>query len=157
MNKTPPKLTGHSQTGTGVLVADREDPQHVWTWGPTTVRLYGTPDEPQLFAQTPGRGQTSVPANRDDLMRFAREVLVFLGEGYGVPLPPWRATTDWPENQTSGRPWFLTRYDDDDPAAAGIPAEDRYRYSTAGVLVRYATEDDARRVADRLNRQEGGE
>lgn len=147
MTKTPPKLR---EPGTYPGHAKLTSTKRAWP-GPESVHLYGTEAAPQLRVHDPNQFFGSgvyLNTTRDDLVRFAREVLAFLGEDYGVQLPPWRPASDG----AGTRPWFLTRYDDEDPAAAAIPAEDRYRYSAAGVLVRYASEDAAQRAARRLNK-----
>ena len=81
-------------------------------------------------------------------MRFAREVLAFLGEDYGVTLPPWRPASDG----AGKRPWFLTRYEGND--GQSVPLEDRYHFDSRGVLIRYASMDSAQRAAGKLNAAE---
>jgi hypothetical protein len=97
------------------------------------------------------RGTSAFNVARDDLVRFFREGLTWLGESNGVQsLPAWR-----PANDGSGkRMWFLTRYSGhDDPS---VPLEDRYHYGANGNLVRYASHGAAQRAADKLNSQEEG-
>jgi hypothetical protein len=112
-------------------------------WGAPSLALYGTPDAPQLFAARPMAGTVAFYPHRDDLMRFAREVLTFLGEGYGVTLPPWRPAS----NGAGKRRWFLYR----DGTGPNTPLADRYHYSAGGILVRYASMETAQHAADKLN------
>jgi hypothetical protein len=116
---------------------------------PAKLTLYGTAEEPQLYADDPDKfGGISVRPRPADLIRFAREVLAFLGEGYGVTLPPWRPAN----NGTGKRIWFLLR--DGCETDQSIPLADRYHYGRNGNLVRYASQATAQRAADRLNAQE---
>lgn len=132
--KLPPAdLHGHaSVTGTDTTY-----------WGPPRLTLYGTAEEPQLYAERPMAGQASLKPRPEDLIRFAREVLAFLGEDYGVELPPWRPAN----NGTGKRIWFLVRGDGD----PRVPLKDRYHFGAGGNLVRYASVDSAQRAADKLN------
>jgi hypothetical protein len=117
-------------------------------WGTPTLTLYGTADKPQMFAARPMAGTVAFYPARIDLVRFARELLAFLGEDYGVTLPPWR-----PASADSGaRPWFLTRYSSDQDQS--VPVEDRYHFGSRGVLIRYASMAAAQRAADELNAAE---
>ena len=115
--------------------------------GPATLDLTGTPDEPQLYASTPdsfsGIGLNPV---REELIRWAREILAFAGEDYSVELPPWQPAN----NGTGKRIWFLTRYPHG--GGDGIPLTDRYHYGSNGVLVRYASCESAQRAAGKLNK-----
>lgn len=117
--------------------------------GPARLTLYGTAAAPQLYADTPDSfsGVTLHPRPQD-LIRFAREVLAFLGEDYGVTLPPWRPASDG----AGKRPWFLTRYEGND--GQSVPLEDRYHFDSRGVLIRYASMDSAQRAAGKLNAAE---
>jgi hypothetical protein len=124
--------------------------QHNTAGGRPQVTLYGTADEPQLYADSPGDvfSGIGVHPKREDLIRFAREVLAFYGEDYGVTLPPWR-----PDHDGAGkRVWFLTRYSGEDDQS--VPLEDRYRFDSRGVLIRYASMTAAQRAADKLNAAE---
>jgi hypothetical protein len=116
--------------------------------GRVTLTLYGSFDKPSLYADTPDAfSGVTVRPRRDELVRFAREVLSFLGEDNGVRLTPWK-----PYNNGAGkRPWFLAR---SGPDSDSIPLEDRYHYNAAGNLVRYASIESAQRAADKLNKQE---
>ena len=115
--------------------------------GPASLTLYGTAEEPQVYADTPDAfSGIGVQPRPEDLIRFAREVLAFFGKDYGVTLPPWRPAS----NGTSARPWFLVRGDDD----PGIPLKDRYHFGAGGSLVRYASVDTAQRAANQLNAAE---
>ena len=140
-NNQPPKLPPGSPRVAGT---DRG------IWGRSTLTLYGTPDNPQLFAETPMKGTSAFNIARDDLVRFFREGLTWLGENNGTPpLPAWR-----PANNGSGkRIWFLTRYSGNDDTS--VPLADRYHYGANGNLVRYASYEAAQRAADKLNKQEG--
>jgi hypothetical protein len=134
----PPDYTGHARvTGTDGGM-----------WGAPSLSLYGTPDAPQLSAQRPMAGQVSFMPGRDDLVRFAREVLAFLGEDNGAVLPPWRPAC----NGAGKRAWFLARgYGTEGDR---LPLADRYHFSAAGTLVRYASEAAARSAAAKMNAQE---
>ena len=115
-------------------------------WGVSTLRLYGSPRRPQLHAETPMRGTCAFNIAPDDLVRFCREVLAFMGEASGVAgLPAWR-----PVRAGSGpRPWYLTRYSGEHDMR--VPDADRCHYSKRGGLVRYASQEAAQLAADRLN------
>jgi hypothetical protein len=116
--------------------------------GPARLTLYGTAAAPQLYADTPDSfSGVSLHPHPQHLVRFAREVLAFLGEDYGVTLPPWRPASDG----AGRRPWFLARYDAGDES---VPLEDRYRFGSRGVLIRYASMDSACRAAGKLNAAE---
>jgi hypothetical protein len=117
--------------------------------GPATLDLTGTPDEPQLYASTPDSfSGIDLSPVREELIRFAREILAFAGEDYGVELPPWRPAN----NGTGKRIWFLCRYSGHDDQR--VPLEDRYHYSSNGVLVRYSSFEAAQRAASKLNKAE---
>lgn len=137
-DQAPPKL---NPLGHAVLTGQRAA-----MGGRVLLTLTGTPDRPRLYADTPDDfSGVAVHSNREDLVRFARELLKFCGEDIGVKLTPWRPAV----NGTSRRPWFLTR------DGQGIPLEDAYHYGAAGNLVRYASMETAQRAADKLNAQEG--
>jgi hypothetical protein len=114
--------------------------------GHATLTLAGTTSGPRLYADTPDSfSGVSLFPDRDDLIRWAREVLVFLGEDYGITLPPWH-----PASSGAGkRHWFLIR-----DMGKDIPVEDRYYYGANGNLVRYASCESAQRAADKLNAAE---
>jgi hypothetical protein len=135
---TPPKLPDRPR----LISRDRG------TFGPDRLYLYGTPARPRLDMRGPDHfGSMDVVTTPGDLARFARELLAFLGEDYGVTLPPWRPAS----NGSGKRMWFLIR----DGAGSDIPLEDRYHYSEkTGNLIRYASADGAQRAADKLNAQE---
>ena len=118
-------------------------------WGSSWLTLYGAPDNPQLYAETPMAGTCAFNIAPEDLVRFCREVLAFLGEDSGIgKLPAWR-----PANNGSGkRIWFLTRYSGHDDMR--VPLEDRYHYGATGNLVRYISYEAAQRAAGKLNKQE---
>lgn len=118
-------------------------------WGPRRLHVYGTPEAPELYASDPGAfSGTTVRTTPEDLARFAREVLAFLGEDNGLELPPWRPAS----NGAGKRGWFLVRGSGAD--SDRIPVPDRYHFSAAGILVRYASPETAQRAADKLNAQE---
>ena len=126
--------------------------QHANMGGFATLTLYGTPEQPRLYASTPDAfSGVSVQPARADLVRFAREVLAYLGEDPGTgQLPPWRPVS----SGTGSRPWYLCRYSgEDDPR---VPGYDRYHFAGNGNLVRYASQDSAQRAADKLNAAEAG-
>lgn len=117
--------------------------------GYATLSLYGTAAAPQLYADTPDTfSGVSVAPDPADLIRFARGLLAFLGENYGVQLPPWRPAS----NGAGKRHWFLTRYSGHDDQS--VPLADRYHFGGGGQLVRYATCESAQRAASKLNAAE---
>jgi hypothetical protein len=130
-----------------VVVTDRKNS---FLGGPAMLRLSGSPDAPHLYASTPDSfGGVGLVPERWELVRFAREVLAYLGEDYGVTLPPWRPRKHGDPEIGGRRPWFLARFSDQD--GAGIPLEDRYRYGSNGRLIRYGSSEAAQRAADKLN------
>jgi len=134
----PGSLYGHARM---------TDSRRAQMGGHADLTLYGTAEAPSLYAATPDSfSGVRLDPRRDDLVRFCREVLAFLGEDYGVTLPPWRPAS----NGAGKRHWFLYR----DGTDQSVPLADRYHYSAAGTLVRYASADAAQRAADRLNTPE---
>jgi hypothetical protein len=119
--------------------------------GNATLTLTAPSGKLRLYADTPDdfSGIQVDPQSRDDLVRFAREILARCGEDYGVMLPPWRPAYDGRGNLS----WFLARYDEHRP---DIPLADQYRYGeTSGILIRYVARETAQRAADKLNAREG--
>lgn len=116
--------------------------------GPANISLYGSPEAPRLYADTPDSfSGVGLGPHRNDLIRFAREILDFLDEPTGVELPPWM-----PKNGSIGaRTWFLSRYHTTEPS---IPLWHRYHYGANGSVVRYSSKESAQRAADKLNKQE---
>lgn len=141
---TPPKLPGSSAGHARVL-----DRKNSTLGGPASLTLFGSPEAPQLYADTPDdfSGISLVP-KPDELVRFAREVLAFLARDNGVKLPPWQPASDG----SGQRRWFLTRRDV--TGDQSIPVEDRYHYGDNSNLVRFANAINAQKAADELNKQE---
>jgi hypothetical protein len=117
--------------------------------GTVRLTLHGSADKPVLYADDPDMfSGVNLQPTRDGLVRFAREILAFLGAAAAPELPAWR-----PANSGGGRrPWFLCRYSGHDDMS--VPLEDRYRYGTAGTLIRYGSYEAAQRAADKLNARE---
>lgn len=74
---------------------------------------------------------------RDEIMAGAREL--------PPVLPPWRPAV----NGTGRRPWFVCRGWGTE--SDSVPTAERYHYSPAGKLVRYATVEAAAAAAHKLN------
>lgn len=111
-----------------------------------SLHLFGKPERPQLRGYDPDSfGSYDIYPDRDELVRFAREVLAFLGEPNGVQLPPWRPAV----NGAGARPWFVARGQGAEHDR--LPILDRYHFRADGQLRRYATEAGAQRAADKLN------
>lgn len=142
--ETPPKLPsglpGHVR-----LFANHDSA----LGGPNLLTLTGTRQTPRLYADSPDDfSGIALDVNPDDMIRFCREVLASFGRDTGMTLPSWT-----PANDGSGnRPWFLVRRGVEDDRS--VPVRDRFRYSTADVLVRYTSRENAQRAADKLNKQE---
>jgi hypothetical protein len=117
--------------------------------GSARLTLYGSAGEPVLYADDPDMfsGVNIQPA-RGELVRFAREILAFLGAAAAPELPPWRPAS----NGAGSRPWFLCRYSGHDDMS--VPLEDRYQFGAADTLIRYGSHEAARRAADKLNARE---
>jgi hypothetical protein len=142
--KTPPKT---ALSGGGRGHAELTDPRTASLGGHVRLSLYGTPDKPHLQGRDPDSfGSYDIRPRPAELVRFARELLAFLGEDDGTELPPWRPASD----STGTRPWFLCRYSGEDDER--VPLADRYHFSGAGTLIRYASEGAAERMAVKLNK-----
>jgi hypothetical protein len=117
--------------------------------GAARLTVYGSSGEPVLYADDPDMfGGVNLQPGRDELVRFAREILAFLGAPVAAELPAWRPAN----NGTSARRWFLCRYSGNDDMS--VPLEDRYRFNASGCLVRYGSYEAAQRAADKLNARE---
>src|SRR6202034_3680800 len=114
--------------------------------GAAGLTVYGSSGKPVLYADDPDMfSGVNVQPARDDLVRFAREVLAFLGATAAPELPAWRPAN----NGTGSRRWFLCRYSGNDDMS--VPLADRYHFTARGTLVRYGSCDAAQRAADKLN------
>jgi len=117
--------------------------------GSAQLALYGSADKPVLYADDPDMGSgVNLQPDRDELVRFAREILAFLGAAAAPELPAWRPAN----NGTGARPWFLCRYSGHDDMS--VPMEDRYRFGAADTLIRYGSYEAAQCAADKLNARE---